>query len=203
MPAIEAARHHHAPERIGAAAVEAGGHDDQLGLELAERRQHHALEGGEIGAGAGARRQRNVEVVAGAGAGAVLLDPAGVQRKEPILMDRHGEHRRVLVEGLLRAVAVMHVPIDRGDAPEPVRRARMQGGDRDIAEQAEAQSAVALGMVAGRADQRVGVAHLALDHRIHGRDGAARGEAGDLEAALAEGREDAGVPAMEERAHRP
>ncbi len=51
-------------------------HDDQFRLELVEGRDHHQLEGRDIGAIAASWRQGNVEIVAEAGTLAILLAAA-------------------------------------------------------------------------------------------------------------------------------
>ena len=68
--------------------------------------------------------------------------------------------------------------------------------DRDVPEDAEAHALVGLGVVTGRADQRVRVVDAPLEHCVDGRDHAARGEQRDLVAARAERREHAGVAAV-------
>ncbi len=85
---------------------------------------------------AAARRERHVDRVAGALALADLVDVARA-RVERVLVRRHVEHVRVAQEHLLRAVAVVHVPVDHGDALEAAR-ARVRGGDGHVVEQAEA-----------------------------------------------------------------
>ena len=76
-------------------------------------------------------------------------------------------------EGGFGAVAVMDVEIDDGDAPGPVRRARMQRRDRGAVEQAEPHGAFRLGVMAGRARRDEGVLRLTGVQRIHRRAGAA------------------------------
>jgi hypothetical protein len=90
---------------------------------------------------------------------------------------------------------VVHVPVDDGHARETARLARVFHRDRHVREHAESHAEVGLRVVAGRAHERVGVAHAAVEHGVRGRERAARGEQRDLEAARAEGRERAGVAA--------
>ena len=70
----------------------------------------------------------------------------------------HGDeqHRRVLLEDVLRAVAVVDVPVDNRDALYAVHPPRCRRGDRRRVVETEAYRLVGLGMVAGRAGQREG-----------------------------------------------
>ena len=69
-------------------------------------------------------------------------------------------------------------------------------GDGGVGEDAEAASAVSLGVVSGRADERVGVVDGAVEDGVDGGDGAAGGEQGDFVSAVREGRALAGVAAV-------
>ena len=132
-------------QRIAVMRVEAGGNDDQVGPEIVERRQDARVERLAEQVAAGAGRQRRVDDVAGAGL--VLGAGAGIERH---LVGRAVEHRRVVPEDVLGAVAVMDVPVDDGDPLGAVLLLRMAGGDRGIVEQAKTHRGRALGVVAGR-----------------------------------------------------
>ena len=121
------------------------------------------------------------------GACAPLVEVAGIGGKPVVLVDGDAEDFGVLVEDALGAVSVMHVPVHHRGAPDAVGVARMVDRDPDVREDAEAAAEVRLGVVAGRAHERIAVVDRTRDHRIHHRDGAARGEAGDLVAAVPEG----------------
>ena len=73
----------------------------------------------------------------------------------------------------LRAIAVMHVEIDHRYAVGAVLGARMQRGDGDLVEQAEAHGARRLGVVAGRAHGAEGVVGFAFHDLVDGMDGGA------------------------------
>ena len=74
--------------------------------------------------------------------------------------------------------------------------------DADVREHAEAHRALRLGVVAGRAHERVGVVDGAVEHGVGRHDRAARGEHGDLVAELAHRAALAGIAAgRAERAH--
>ena len=99
---------------------------------------------------------------------ALLLARAGAGIKRH-LVGGAIEHGLVVPENILRAVAVMHVPIDDGDALGPVLLLRMAGGDGDCVEKAEAHRRFALGMMTRRAGGDKGVVGGPLKHRIHRR----------------------------------
>src|SRR6185312_1806497 len=102
---------------------------------------------------------------------------------------------RVVVEGVLGAVAVVDVPVDDRDPLEAVDGAHVLDRDRDVGEDAEAAPFVALGVVAGRPVQRVGVVDVAVPDRLDRLDHPARRERADAVAAGAEGRQFATVAA--------
>jgi hypothetical protein len=155
-------------------------------------RNDQALEGREVGARAAAGRQRHVDVKALA---APLAAAAAVTREQAVLVQ--GDHQcvRVLVEGLLRAVAMMHVPVDNGDAADFVGRPRLHDGDWHVREQAEPQALVALRMLSGRPDERVAVFDPPPRGGVDNGRGSARGEQRDVVAAGTEGGEVARVAA--------
>ena len=69
-----------------------------------------------------------------------------------MLERRDHQHSRVARKNLLGAVAVMNIEIDDRHALDPVHRHRACRTYGDVVEEAKAHRAVALGMVAGRAD---------------------------------------------------
>uniref|UniRef100_A0A182V1E0 Uncharacterized protein n=1 Tax=Anopheles merus TaxID=30066 RepID=A0A182V1E0_ANOME len=94
----------------------------------------------------------------------------GAARKErPIVVPVHRDvqHVRVLLEDVLRAVAVVHVPVDDQDAPQPVPLDRMPGRHRDAVVDAEAVRRVRLRVVAGRAHHAHARPGAALQHVLH------------------------------------
>ena len=68
-------------------------------------------------------------------------------------VDRDRQHVRPLVEDVLLAVAVMVVDVEHGDFAE---RRQVMGRDGRVVEVAEAAEGLALGVMAGRADERIG-----------------------------------------------
>ena len=110
------------------------------------------------GASARAQRQRQVEVeaLALAGAGLVRVAPEVGIVVGGIGVDRDGEHVVALEEDALRAVAVMDVDIEHGDARMPAAQAL--GGDGGVVQEAEAARHVGIGVMAGRPAERIGLA---------------------------------------------
>ena len=125
---------------------------------------------------------------AGAGALAVLVERPRAGREVRVLVQRDGQHAGVVVEGGLRAVAVVDVPVNDRDALEAAVRQRVVDRDGGVAEQAEAHAGVGHRVVPGRADERERVAHRAVEHGVHGGDDAAGRQQRDLERPLAERR---------------
>src|SRR5882757_2267163 len=107
--------HPHLSERIAEMAIETGGDEDELWLEVTADRHDQTIEGAEIFAVAELRRHRHVDCVSGSRSVADLMERAGagVVRK---LMDGGVEHLGRFVEHFLRTVAVMHIPIDYHNA---------------------------------------------------------------------------------------
>ena len=94
-------------------------------------------------------------------------------------MRRRVEKIGVALEHRLRAVAVMDVEIDHGDAAQPVIGACVQAGQRHVVEQAESHRLVRLGVMAGRAHRADRVLGLAAGHGVdRGENGAGRAERG-------------------------
>ncbi len=113
----------------------------------------------------GTGRQRDVDRVVDA------LPPPGLglragARIERVLMHAEVQHARVVVEGGLRAVAVMNVPVDNQDLRQIVLLLGVLGADRHIVEDAKAHRPVRHRMVARRTHGTEGVFDLALHHGV-------------------------------------
>jgi hypothetical protein len=83
----------------------------------------------------------------------------------------HGEEEdgRVVVKDSLRAVAMMNVPIDDGDALYlTVASLRVARGDGDVIEETEAHSALTRSVVSGRTHWDEGVLGLAAHKSVNG-----------------------------------
>src|SRR4051794_9127279 len=133
-----------------------------------KRRDHHPAKGFDISSIAATRRQWDVDVVALPGPLAGLAESARIGREEIVLMERNRECRWIGIEGRLGAIAMVHVPVDRGDTAQSVHFAGMQYGDHRIGEQAETHAETRHRVMAWRAYQRIGILDLAADDRIEG-----------------------------------
>ena len=127
--------------------IEAGRDDDELRLECGYRRLDDLGERLQVLAIPGACGERDVD-----DSFRVRPGPARPRPERP-LMQRDGEHRRVVGEQRLGAVSVMHVEVDDGDPLEPERELRVPGGDGHVREDAEPHRLGSQGMVAGRAHE--------------------------------------------------
>ena len=164
--------------------VEPGRDDDEVGPEALEPRQDRGLErlAEDVAAVAGPQRRIDDGVaVAALGDGA----GAGIERH---LVGRAVHHRAVAPEDVLRAVAVMDVPVDDRDALGAMRLLRVPGGDRGIVEEAEPHGAGALGVMAGRAHRREGVPGPPRHHLVDGLHGGADAAQHRLQGARRHGR---------------
>ena len=112
--------------------------------------------------------------------GVMCLPRPGPQRH---LMAGNEQDARVVFDQGLRAVAVMHIEIDDGDAGQPVVIQRMFRPDGDVAEQAKAHCSVCFGMMTGRADGSKGILHLARQNHIDSPDHGPGGTVGSGKAA--------------------
>ena len=130
--------------------VVAGRDRDQPRLVGARDRRDDVLDERQELLAPGARRDRQVDGVALALALAGVLGGAGAGIERP-LVDARVEHVGRGGEDLLGAVAVVDVPVEDQHPLGAARGDRVPGGDGDVVEQAEAHRAVALGVVAGRA----------------------------------------------------
>ena len=109
---------------------------------------------------------------------------AGVERP---LVEADVEHRRVVVEDGLGAVAVVGVPVEDR---HPGRRAAagVGRGDGRVVDQAEPHRPRPLGVVPGRAAAAEGALDLAVDHGVDGRQSGAGCQRGGPEADVVDGR---------------
>src|ERR1035438_5104610 len=77
------------------------------------------------------------------------------------------ENRAVGIENILRAVAVMHVPIRDQHSLHAVLLLGIASRDGDAIEQAEAHAANGRSVMAGRTYDAKGVLRLAAHYRVH------------------------------------
>ena len=167
--------HLHPAERVPGRDVEAGARDDELRRELdSDRRQDRLEDVEEVGVGL-AREKRDVQVVAVAltMSEETRRPAAGIERR---LMGRKVEDVAALVEGLLRPVAVVKVPVDDEDPAQAVPADEVLGADRGVVEEAEAHGPRGLGVMAGGPDEREGVRNGPVHDAVERSEKAARGE---------------------------
>ncbi len=121
-------------------------------------------------------------------------------RVERPLVEADVEHRRVVVEDGLGAVAVVGVPVEDG---HPGRRAAagVRRGDGRVVDQAEPHRPRPLGVVPRRAAGAEGAVDLAVDHGVDGRQGGAGRQRGGVEADVVDGR--VGVEVAASRGRQP
>jgi hypothetical protein len=90
-------------------------------------------------------------------------------------VDRDEQDTIGRVEDVVRAIAVVHVPVEDQHAVQPVGVERVLSGDGDRVEQAEPHRTRAGRVVAGRAVQRRSAPRLARQQRVDHRHGPAGG----------------------------
>ena len=147
------------------------------GCTLAARSLERALELRVIVFARRAEFDRHVgdQAQAAARARFVRVARAGIERPA---MDRKKADLAVVPEHVLRAVAVMHVPIDDQHAVRARARRCGPRGDGHVVEQAKAHRILRAGVMARRADQaqrRLVLARRRRADRIAGRSGRQRG----------------------------
>ena len=159
----------HPPERVGGRRVLAGADDQQVGPERAQHRRDDRVDRVQVAVVARAGGQRDVDVRALAGARPAHLELAAVGGVEPVLVQRDGQHGRVVEEDRLRPVAVVHVPVEDRDALHAALALRPARRHAVLLKRQKPIGGLALGVVAGRPQQRERVVELALQHRLGGR----------------------------------
>ena len=185
----------HPTQGIKRCGVKAAGDDDRIGAETVKRGQDQPLHRFQIVVMAGAGGQGDVQVEAEALALPTLIRPARVQRIVPVLMKRDRQHFGVGQEDRLGAVAVMHVPIEDGDAPCQAMCLCRAHGNCDVVQQAKAIRPVGQRVVPRRARQGIGVSRLPAQDGHDRADGKARRKGGDFITAATEGGAQAKFPA--------
>ncbi len=160
-------------KRVAVMCVEASRDDDEIGRKVANCRQNAACHGLAKNVASSARRKRCVDNVAGTGLG----ECAGARIKRH-LVRRAVKHRRIIPEDILRAIAVMDIPIDDGNALGAMLLLCMPGGYRGMIEQAKTHRRGLFGMVAGRTrcheDIVCSAGKYIVDRRIGCADGGER-----------------------------
>src|SRR5579872_1882904 len=164
-------------ERDEAMGVESRRDDDQVRPETFEARQKRDIEGLAERCAAVAGAQWRVDDLIML---AALVDRASAG-KERHLMGRAIHRVLVAPENVLRAVAVMDVEINNGDALGAMDGARVARRDRSVVEEAEAHRRLGLGVMARRAHRDESVGAAPAHHRVDGARRSARGATRRLE----------------------
>ena len=81
-------------------------------------------------------------------------------------MQRNKENRRIFIEDVVRAIAVMNIPIDDRNSPQPVMPLKIPSGDRDIGKQAKPHRAIGESMMSGWPNRAERVISFTRHHRI-------------------------------------
>jgi hypothetical protein len=96
---------------------------------------------------------------------------------------REEEKIAVILEEVLSPISVMDVPIEDGNALQPLRCTERGGSDGDVVEQAESHRALVLRVVARGADERETGPKLAASDALRELDRASGRKARNLERA--------------------
>ena len=157
-----------AAKRIVDPRVESGRHEDEIGPE---------------GLGCGQelfpKRADDLFAARASGDGAVDRQPRAGSlasfgrrprtRIERMLVGVEEQHGAVLVEDVLSAVAMVHVPVGDEHTAHAVLRLRVPRSDRDIVEEAEAHALLRRRMMSRRPHHGKSVSQAACQHLVHGR----------------------------------
>ena len=144
------------------------------GQESRGRWHKQFAKGSQYLCSAGAGGERAVDGFTRAGAQAGFAARAGA-RIPGRLMRAEEQHGAIGIKNVLRAVAVVYVPVRDQNAFRPVGALRMAGGDRHAIKEAEAHTARGAGVVPGWANDAECVAHLPGEDGVDSGEGAARG----------------------------
>ena len=98
-------------------------------------------------------------------------------------MQGNRQHIGPFFEDRLRAVAVVHIPVDHGDFAQSVAGLGGLDGNGNVGEKAKAHGAVCQAVMPRWPRQRIGIVRLALEHRVHGGQGQSGGQLRNLVAA--------------------
>src|SRR3989442_13343941 len=149
-------------QRVVLVRIEAGRHQQEVGMECGECRTDLLFPGAEKPRIAAAARERYVEDIAMRSA---LSGSAGPRIKR-VLMGRRVEDLGIIFETVLRAVAVVDIEVEHAQAANAPGACRQEAYG-DVVDQAEAHGLRVLGVVAGRPYHRDGVPHLSMEYPVH------------------------------------
>ena len=165
-------RQPHPAQRVTAVRVVPGRQEDQLRRERRHDRPDQLPHGAVVVGVTRPCLERHVEGAADAIAPADVGESTG-PGVERVLVQRHVEHARVVVEHPLGAVPVVDVVVEDRDPVQP-RSTRRRGGHGDVVEQTEPHRAILFRVVPRGSDERDGGGALGEgvlnrnDGRTHG-----------------------------------
>ena len=138
----------HLCQRVVLVCVEAGRHQDQVGREAGDRRLDRVAEHACVLLVSGPGRKGDVQ------RRRPLVERTAAARVERPLVQRDEEDALVVLQDRLRAVAVVHVPVDDRHSPRVAVVQQPPRGHGDVAEEAEAHCPLAERVVARRPHER-------------------------------------------------
>mmetsp|Transcript_29759 Transcript_29759/g.57188 ORF Transcript_29759/g.57188 Transcript_29759/m.57188 type:complete len:637 (-) Transcript_29759:101-2011(-) len=171
--------HLHASERVSKGGVEPGGDDHQVRSKRASDGQDQLLEAGEVVVvAAPLLGPRHVDAVALRAVHAHLIRVARARVEVlPEAVQGHEQHPLVILQDVLGAVAMVHIPVQHQHARRGARAQHLLGRHRHVVVEAEAHGLRVGGVVPGRADEAEGVGDAPGAHRLGRRDSAPRSQA--------------------------
>src|SRR5262245_14808225 len=141
-------------DRVETVSIEAGAEEHEFGLGRLGRGFDGSRGLVPVFAARGAVADRNVEGRAQAWAVTGLVGGAGAWIESlAVAVNAQEENTRVVVEDVLRAVAVVDVPVDDEHPLNPVYFLGVAGSQGDVVEEAEAHRVRRRGMMPGWADE--------------------------------------------------
>ena len=163
---VAAEREPHPRQRVLPVRIVARRDEDQLRLEPLRQGPQQLVENARVALIADAGAQRHVAD------GALSLPradlpPVAAAGIVGVLVRGEEEHRRIAPEGVLRAVAVVHVEIHDEHPLHAALGLGVAGGDGHVVEDAEAHAAAGDGVVARRPHQVETIRRLPLQHGVH------------------------------------
>ena len=146
-------------------SVESGGDEHQLGGEGIGGGENLFLEDGSVFgiARSGLHRQIQGKTLSFPSPSLRRRSGAGIER---ILVETDEQDGRIFLEDLLRAIPVVEVPVENQDAPVAMLLLGVSSRDGNCIEEAKPHCGIGPGMVAGRTNERKGVACLSQSNLI-------------------------------------
>ncbi len=155
--------------------IKARSHQDQLGLIRPQHRTRNLLVDINEFRVFQFPGQRNIDGVSRSLALSDIFPVPGV-RVEHRVMGRQVEDLSFPVKQVIETVAVVNIPVDNEDAPQPVRLHGVSGRDPCVVKHAEPPCTILEGMVPRRSDQGETGVDRTADQLVHGLQTPAHGQ---------------------------